>query len=54
MSSVSADSTANTLHFTVVAQSADQAISLANALRTHTRTARRRCWSSRRSQRLTG
>jgi capsular polysaccharide biosynthesis protein/Mrp family chromosome partitioning ATPase len=31
MSSVTADATANTLHFTVVAHSADQAISLANA-----------------------
>jgi Mrp family chromosome partitioning ATPase/capsular polysaccharide biosynthesis protein len=31
MSTVSADSTANTLHFTVVAHSADQAVSLANA-----------------------
>ena len=31
MSSVTADSTANTLHFTVVAHSADQAISLVNA-----------------------
>jgi Mrp family chromosome partitioning ATPase/capsular polysaccharide biosynthesis protein len=30
MSTVAADSTANTLHFTVVARSADQAISLAN------------------------